>query len=70
MRGFGGEILFPTMVVGSLPRPRWVHDVVNDRKAGRIGEEEAERLLDRAVLWAISMQERAGLAPPSTKDKK
>ena len=61
MREFGGEALFPTMVVGSLPRPRWVHDLVEDRKTGRTGEKEAERLLDSAIPWAIRMQERAGV---------
>ena len=52
---------FPTMVVGSLPRPQWVRDLIEDRKAGRVGEAEAERLLDAAVPSAVRMQERAGL---------
>ncbi len=55
------EPLFPTTVIGSLPRPSWVRDVVLDRKAGRISEEEADRLLDRAVDGALALQERAGL---------
>jgi 5-methyltetrahydropteroyltriglutamate--homocysteine methyltransferase len=49
------------MVVGSLPRPRWVQDLIEDRKAGRIGEREADRLLDGAIPSAIRMQEQAGL---------
>ena len=57
--------LFPTMVVGSLPRPRWVLDVIEDRTQGRMNEKvcekEADKLLDPAVLSAIRMQERAGL---------
>ena len=52
---------FDTFVVGSLPRPRWVLDVIHDRKAGRIGPDEADRLLDAAVPSAIRLQERAGL---------
>ncbi|MBI3464231.1 MAG: cobalamin-independent methionine synthase II family protein [Planctomycetes bacterium] len=55
------EQLFPTTVIGSLPRPAWVRDFVLDRKAGRISEEEADRLLDRAIESAIALQERAGL---------
>ena len=55
------DVLFPTMVVGSLPRPQWVRDLIEDRKAGRIGEDEADRLLDVAVPLAIRLQERAGL---------
>ena len=53
--------LFPTFVVGSLPRPQWVRDLIEDRKAGGISEEEADRLLDDVVPSAIRMQERAGV---------
>ena len=52
---------FSTFVVGSLPRPLWVRDLIEDRKAGRISEVEADRLLDGAVPSAVRMQERAGL---------
>jgi len=55
------NILFPTFVVGSLPRPQWVRDVIEDRKQGVLSWEAAERLLDGAVRSAISLQERAGL---------
>ena len=53
--------LFPTFVVGSLPRPQWVRDLIEDRKAGRISESMSDRLLDDAVPSAIRMQERAGV---------
>ena len=53
--------LFPTFVVGSLPRPQWVRDLIEDRKSGLISEEEADALLDSAVPSAIRMQERAGI---------
>ena len=52
---------FPTTVIGSLPRPAWVRDLILDRKAGRLAEEDADRLLDRAVDSALALQERAGL---------
>jgi 5-methyltetrahydropteroyltriglutamate--homocysteine methyltransferase len=55
------EVLFPTTVIGSLPRPAWVRDLILDRKSGRISEEEAEGLLDRAIESALLLQERAGL---------
>ena len=55
------DTLFPTMVVGSLPRPRWVQDVITDRIAGRLSGPEADELLDSAALSAILMQEAAGL---------
>ena len=54
-------MLFPTTVIGSLPRPAWVRDVILDRKAGRLDEAEADRLLDPAIDTAIRLQERAGL---------
>jgi 5-methyltetrahydropteroyltriglutamate--homocysteine methyltransferase len=55
------DTLFPTTVIGSLPRQAWVRDVVLDRKQGRLSEVEADRLLDRAIEGAIALQERAGL---------
>ena len=55
------ENLFPTFVVGSLPRPQWVRDLIEDRKAGHISETAAEKLLDDVVPSAIHMQERAGV---------
>lgn len=61
MSTFKDSKLFPTMVVGSLPRPQWVLDLIEDRTQGRINEKEADKLLDPAVLSAIRMQERAGL---------
>jgi 5-methyltetrahydropteroyltriglutamate--homocysteine methyltransferase len=53
--------LYPTMVVGSLPRPAAVVDVIQQRLHGQIDREQAERLLDDAVIEAIHLQEQAGL---------
>lgn len=53
--------LFPTTVIGSLPRLAWVREVIEDRKSGQISEEDADRLFDRAIETAIILQERAGL---------
>src|SRR2546426_9272927 len=53
--------LFPTTVIGSLPRPAWVRDLILDRKAGKISEADADRLLDAAIVSAIRLQERVGL---------
>ena len=49
------------MVVGSLPRPLWVRDLIEERKTGRITPEEAGEMLDHAIPSAVRMQERAGL---------
>ena len=56
-----GGTLFPTIVVGSLPRPQWIRELIEERTAGDIGLADADRLLDDAVLSAIRLQERAGL---------
>lgn len=56
-----GNKLFPTLVIGSLPRDEWVVDVINARNSGRADGEHADLLLDEAVLYAIRMQEQAGL---------
>ena len=53
--------LFPTMAIGSLPRPRWVVEIVRDRLAGALAAAEADRLLDEAIVGAVRLQERAGL---------
>ena len=55
------EFPFPTFVVGSLPRPQWVREIIEDRKTGRLSTGDAEPLLDDAVPSAIRLQERAGL---------
>ena len=53
--------LFPTMVIGSLPRPEWIFDLIDERTCGRVSAAEADRLLDDAIPSVIRMQERAGL---------
>ncbi len=54
--------LFPTAVIGSMPRPQYVKDLLADR-AKAAGESNAElnRLTDDAVRFVIGLQERAGI---------
>ncbi len=54
-------MLFPTSVVGSLPRPQFVRDLLRPETRRALGEEEFERRLDAAVAFAVAMQESAGL---------
>ena len=49
------------MIMGSLPRPQRIRDLIQDRNAGHISGAYAERLLDDVVPLAIRMQEWAGL---------
>lgn len=56
-----GENMFETFVVGSLPRPQWIRDLIEDRKVRRISAAEADNFLDDSIPLAIRMQERAGV---------
>jgi 5-methyltetrahydropteroyltriglutamate--homocysteine methyltransferase len=56
-----GLPLFPTAVIGSLPRPAWLLDVLGEYLAGRVGRAEWERACDRAVPFAVGLQEAAGI---------
>lgn len=51
--------LFPTSVVGSLPRPDHVKDLIND--AVPLPPDEYRRLMGLAVTSAVALQEAAGL---------
>lgn len=53
--------LFPTTVVGSMPRPLFLKELFDDYHAGRVPAAERERLLDAAVPYAIALQEAAGV---------
>jgi 5-methyltetrahydropteroyltriglutamate--homocysteine methyltransferase len=51
--------LFPTSVIGSLPRPQFVKDLIADDC--RISSDEYRRLMGAAIRSAVAMQEMAGL---------
>src|SRR5262245_25246853 len=53
--------LLPTAVIGSLPRPAWLLDQLQDYLAGRLTRQEWERACDRAVPFAVALQEAAGI---------
>jgi 5-methyltetrahydropteroyltriglutamate--homocysteine methyltransferase len=53
--------LFPTTVIGSLPRPAWLLDVLQDYLSGRIARPEWNRACDQAVPFAVALQEAAGI---------
>jgi 5-methyltetrahydropteroyltriglutamate--homocysteine methyltransferase len=53
--------LFPTTVVGSMPRPTFLKELFDDFHEGKIGEDERRRLLDASVPYAIALQEAAGV---------
>src|SRR5262245_47277425 len=51
--------LFPTSVVGSLPRPAFVLDLINERPP--LPRAEYEQRMQASVRYAVAMQEQAGL---------
>ena len=51
--------LFPTSVVGSLPRPAFVLDLINDKPP--LPRAEYEKRMQAAVRYAAALQEQAGL---------
>ena len=53
--------LFPTSVIGSLPRPKWVLDLLLRHQAGQLDDEALDAALDLAIAFAIGLQETAGV---------
>src|SRR3989454_540018 len=51
--------LFPTSVVGSLPRPSFVLDLINERPP--LPRQDYEQRMQAAVRYAVALQEQAGL---------
>jgi 5-methyltetrahydropteroyltriglutamate--homocysteine methyltransferase len=53
--------LFPATVVGSMPRPRFVRELLRPERREALGEAAFRRQLDAAVAYVIAMEEAAGL---------
>jgi 5-methyltetrahydropteroyltriglutamate--homocysteine methyltransferase len=53
--------LFPTTVVGSMPRPQFLKDLFDEFHHGQVSEAERQRLLDESVPFAIALEESAGV---------
>lgn len=51
--------LFPTAVVGSMPRPAFVREVVMGER--ELSDERKQQVMDDAVRYAVRLQEEAGL---------
>lgn len=51
-------LLFPASVVGSIPRPAFVRDLIADE---HITPDDFERRMESAVRYVVAMQEQAGL---------
>lgn len=55
------ETLFPTSVIGSLPRPKWVLDLLLAHQSGSLSDEALDEAMDLAIGFAIGLQEAAGI---------
>jgi 5-methyltetrahydropteroyltriglutamate--homocysteine methyltransferase len=53
--------LFPTAVIGSLPRPPWLLDLLQEYLAGRLSRQEWDHACDQAIPFAVALQETAGI---------
>ncbi len=53
--------LFPTAVIGSLPRPAWLLALLTEYLAGRLSRTEWDRACDQAIPFAVALQETAGI---------
>jgi len=53
--------LLPTAVIGSLPRPAWLLDVLQDYLAGRRTRADWDQACDQAIPFAVRLQETAGI---------
>jgi len=53
--------LFPTSVVGSLPRPEWLTDGISRFESGGLDRAQLEQYYDEAVILAIKRQEMTGV---------
>ncbi len=54
-------MLFETTVVGSMPRPQYVKDLIDAQTEGRVDSGLFQRLMDSAVPYVAQMQEMAGV---------
>ncbi len=55
------DTLFPTSVIGSLPRPKWVIDLLAAHQSGSLSDEALDAAMDKAIGFAIGLQEAAGI---------
>ena len=53
--------LFPTTVVGSMPRPQYIKDLIKAQAAGEEAGGDFQRMMDAAVPYVAQMQELAGI---------
>ena len=53
--------LFTTTVVGSMPRPQYVRDLIEEQVDGNMTSADFRRMMDSAIPYVAQMQELAGI---------
>ena len=53
--------LFTTTVVGSMPRPQYVRDLIEEQVDGGMSSSDFRRMMDSAIPYVAQMQEHAGI---------
>ena len=53
--------LFTTTVVGSMPRPQFVRDLIEEQVEGGVSSVDFRRMVDSAIPYVAQMQELAGI---------
>jgi 5-methyltetrahydropteroyltriglutamate--homocysteine methyltransferase len=61
MMGKRRQRLFEASVVGSMPRPQFVRDLLDPAIGGRLSQREYNGQMDAAVAYVIATQEMAGV---------
>ena len=53
------QLLFPASIIGSMPRPDFIKDLITDDCP--FSGEEVERMMGAAIRSVVALQEAAGL---------
>jgi 5-methyltetrahydropteroyltriglutamate--homocysteine methyltransferase len=66
----GSQQLFPTSVVGSLPRPEWLIDGIEKNTRGELTDSQLSSYYDDAVRLSIKEQEMTGVEEVSDGEQR
>ncbi|MEE2884299.1 MAG: hypothetical protein VX701_01215, partial [Chloroflexota bacterium] len=53
--------LFPATTVGSMPRPQFFRELVDESLSGKRSDSVLDKLMDRAIPYVVALQEAAGM---------
>ena len=56
-----GTTLFPTTVVGSMPRPVFVQELLEPQSLAKLGPEVWQSRMDSAVRYMLAMMDATGI---------